>query len=128
MRVLWPNVPVCLVSAIGALLLLTAGARAQTLDVVDFLANGRDLVGKTVTVTGCNFTAASRLGVLCSTRVASFNIDFQSLDRGDLRRALRRCSGIIALPGCAGNVTGLVSPSSTTVVLKNAKIEWTPNK
>lgn len=128
MLVLWPNVPVCLVGAMGALLLLASGARAQTLDVVDFLANGRDLVGKTVTVTGCNFTAASTLGVLCSTRVASFTIDFRSLDRGDLHRALRQCSGIIAQPGCAGNVTGVVSPSSTTVVLKNAKIEWAPNK
>ena len=128
MHVLRSRAPICFVGAIGALLLLNAGARAQTLDVVDFLANGSDLVGKTVTVTGCNFTAASTLGVLCSTRVASFTIDFRSLDRGDLHRALRQCSGIIAQPGCAGNVTGLVSPSSTTVVLKNAKIEWTPKK
>lgn len=102
-----------------------AAAESKTVDIIDFLVDGADLVGKTVTITGCKFTAATDTSVLCSagTQGNAF-IDSKTLDREDLRRALRSCGGFIAPPPCIGSVTGQVTKGPLGLRLSKASIGW----
>jgi hypothetical protein len=102
-----------------------AAAEIKTVDIIDFLVDGAELVGKTVTITSCKFTAASDSSVLCSagTQGNAF-IDSKTLDREDLRRALRSCASFIASPQCIGSVTGLVTKGPLGLRLSKASIGW----
>lgn len=102
-----------------------AAAEIKTVDIIDFLVDGGDLVGKTVTITGCKFAAATASSVLCSagTQGNAF-IDSKTLDREDLRRALRNCGGFIAPPQCIGSVTGQVTKGPLGLQLSKASIGW----
>lgn len=107
-----------------------ATAQTKTLDVIDFLVDGADLVGQAVTITGCRFGAATDSQVLCSAGTqGSVSIDSKTLNREDLRRALRQCSDFSALapPSCAGSATGTVTKGSFGVRLTRAAIGWRPS-
>ncbi|WP_346357995.1 hypothetical protein [Bosea sp. (in: a-proteobacteria)] len=102
-----------------------AAAENKTVDIIDFLVDGADLVGKTVTVTGCKFTAATDTSVLCSAGMqGNAFIDSKTLDREDLRRALRNCGGFVAPPQCLGSVTGQVTKGPLGLRLSKASIGW----
>lgn len=99
---------------------------AKKIDIIDFLVDANDLVGKTVTVTGCKFKGADTTSIMCSAGSrGNIAIDSNSLtDREDLRRALKSCFDLIAnVPGCEGSVTGIVK-KTYSVRLTKAKINW----
>ena len=100
----------------------------KTLDSIDFLVDGPDLIGKTVTITDCKFAGASaHSGIMCSAPkgVGSFWIDSGTLERESLRRALRTCADYNKGAECSGSVTGLVSSGSGgRPELRDATIQW----
>jgi hypothetical protein len=100
----------------------------KTMDVIDFIVDGSDLIGQTVTVTGCKFAAASESSVLCSAgSPGSVIIDGRTLNREDLRRALRTCSGFMTPPNCMGSVTGTVDKGAFGLRLTKAALGWRPS-
>jgi hypothetical protein len=50
----------------------------KTRDVIDFLVDGPDLIGKKVTVTGCSFTSANSISVNCRAPNYTGNIYIDS--------------------------------------------------
>jgi len=118
--------------AIAAIAALSDVASAEnkpidkSLDSIDFLVDGRDLIGKRVTVTDCKFRSASSTFVVCGAPngTGSIYIDSDSLERESLRRALRTCAGYEESPQCRGSVTGIVSLQSGGPYLRDATIEW----
>ncbi len=118
---------VCLAAVLGTLSPDVASAQGKTVDVIDFLVDGADLVGQTVTITGCKFTAASDTSMLCSagTQGNAF-IDSKTLAREDLRRALRNCGGFMPTPQCTGSVTGQVTKWPGGLRLSKGSIGWPP--
>lgn len=97
----------------------------KAIEVIDFLVDAEGLIGKTVTVTGCQFTAATTHGVLCSAGMpGNFTIEGKSLDKEDLRRALKTCSSFGDNPACIGSVTGTVRKGSFGIQLEKSKIKW----
>ena len=105
-----------------------AVAEPLTMDVVDFLVDGKSLTGKFVTVTGCQLVAANSFAIQCSAGSAgNFPIDSASLAREDLRKALRQCTDWTTGTNCRASATGFVQPGPLgDPSLKNAKIVWTP--
>jgi hypothetical protein len=107
----------------------------KSLDVVDFVREAKDLVGKRVTVTDCTFWGTDIYFIACSEASESFkflDIDSGTLERETLRRAWRTCGSIIGQASfpkdkCRGSVTGIVSPTEPggkRPRLKDATIEW----
>jgi len=105
-----------------------ATAQSKTIDIIDFLVDGRDLVGKTVTVTGCKFMMASDSVVICSAgSPGNIMLDSKTMAREDLRRALRQCAGLTVPESCQGSVTGAVTQNSFGIRLTKAAIGWQPS-
>jgi hypothetical protein len=128
--------PATAVAIVALALLATASgpdraiAQNRTVDVIDFLVDRDDLIGQVVTVTGCRFGAATDSQVLCSAGAqGSVSIESKTLDREDLRKALRQCSEFTALApaSCAGSVTGTVTKGSFGIRLTKAAIGWRPS-
>jgi hypothetical protein len=98
-------------------------------EIIDYLVDAKDLVGKRITVTDCSFTNADTTSVTCADPNYRFffNIESDTLDGVSLRRALTTCG-----PGfkfkdiqCHGSVTGIVSPGPhDSRRLRDATIEW----
>lgn len=104
---------------------LSLPALAETkMDAVDFLVDRSDLVGKEVTVTGCQIVGANIDNVPCKTGSSIFYIDSPSLDRESLRRALRVCAGFDDLKECEAAVSGLVGKVNNRIGLTKARIIW----
>lgn len=118
---------VCVAAALGILSPDVVSAQIKTVDIIDFLVDSADLVGQTVTITGCKFTAASDTSMLCSagTQGSAF-IDSKTLAREDLRRALRNCGGFMPSPQCTGSVTGQVTKWPGGLRLSKGSIGWSP--
>ena len=107
-----------------------ASAQNRTVDVIDFLVDRDDMIGQIVTITGCRFGAATDSQVLCSAGTqGSISIESKTLNREDLRRALRQCSefSTLAPTSCAGSVTGTVTKGSFGLRLTKAAIGWRPS-
>ena len=101
-----------IVSAIAALSEVASAQNVdKTLDVIDFLVDGPDLIGKKVTVTGCSFRNADSRSVNCRAPNYTGNIyiDSKSMERESLRRALKTCAGYEQHAHCPGSVTGIVT-------------------
>jgi len=117
-----------IVSAITALPHV-AGAQNvdKTLDVIDFLVDGPDLIGKRVTVTGCSFANADSTSVKCRAPnyTGTLYIDSKSMERESLRRALKTCAGYEQHAHCRGSATGIVTSGIFGGPrLGDATIEW----
>lgn len=117
----------------AAALLFAASASAdqqkvfRSLDVIDFIVDGRSLYGKRVTVTGCRITGASKSMVNCDGPGTSghFYVEAVTLDREALRRSLRLCADFVDKPTCHADVTGLVAEApGHEPGLKDATIRW----
>ena len=67
----------------------------KSLDVIHFLVNGPDLIGKKVIATGCDFANADSTFINCraSNYTGSIYIDSKSMERESLGRALKACAG-----------------------------------
>lgn len=97
----------------------------QKMDILDFMVDGKDLVGKTVIVTGCKFKGADTMSVLCSAGMqGNISIESNTLDKEDFRRALKTCAGLASSETCAGSVTGTVDNKGFGPRLVKAKINW----
>lgn len=101
---------------------------AKTIDVIDFLVDRDELIGKVVTITGCAIGSASDSVVLCSAGAGRGNvmIDSKTLAKEDLRKALKQCAGFSAMTPehCAGSVTGTVTRGSFGLRVTKARIGW----
>ena len=101
-----------LLAIVGAVAAFSNIASAQniekSLDVIDFIVDGPDLIGKKVTVTGCSFGSANSTSVKCGApnHVGTIFIDSPSLDRESLRRALKTCADY-----CSTQLSEIVSKS-----------------
>lgn len=123
--------------------LISAQALAQappSISLIDFLVDGRNYLGKRITITGCQFTFAAADSITCVAYKITdqFNsqgevmVDSQSLERGSLRRALHNCFDFNTRPECAGDITGMVVDIFTDLGvnnypilgIKNATIKW----
>ncbi|MDP3408236.1 hypothetical protein [Bosea sp. (in: a-proteobacteria)] len=121
---------VALAVALGAGSAERAVAQSRTVDVIDFLVDRDDMVGQSVTITGCRFGAATDSQVLCSAGAqGSVSIESKTLNREDLRRALRQCSDFTAFASvaCGGSVTGTVTKGPFGFRLTKAAIGWRPS-
>lgn len=104
-------------------------ASTFTMDIVDFLVDGRGLVGQLVTVTGCKFGQAEAEMIMCSNRAGRVRVDTDDMPREDLRRALRECADFAPMTpaSCAGAVSGLVARDSAGLRITKAAIGWRPS-
>ena len=103
------------------------GAVAQNatpIDMVDFVVDQKDLVGKRVRLTGCTITGASAVVVLCTSEVASIPLEVDTIAREDLRRALRACSGFDRRQACRAEVEGTVVQKPVGLQLGQSIIHW----
>lgn len=112
----------------------------QFISGLDFLVDGRNMIGKRITVNDCNISYASSSSVSCTilskgSVVGQLMIDSKTSDRDGLRRALERCSGFDKSPACRASVTGTVYDlfdelgvkNSEILGMKDATIHWTSN-
>ena len=119
-----------LLAIVSAIAAVSDVASAQnidkTLDVIDFLVDGPDLIGKKVTVTGCSFTNADSTSVNCRAPNYTGNVfvDSKSMERESLRRASKTCAGYDQHAHCRGSVTGIVTSGLFGPRLGDATIEW----
>jgi len=107
-------------------------ARADTvIDAVDFLVDGKEMVGRHVTVTGCELSNAGDTVVFCHVRSGGHGagdivLDSSTMRREDLRRALRNCTEVLPKGDCpVREVSGRVGRTrGGLVVINNAKVGW----
>jgi hypothetical protein len=115
---------------LAASLIISTAWSQTSLDIIDFLVDGQDHIGKTVTITNCRFGMATDSVVLCSAgSPGNVSIDSKSLQREDLRKALRECSGFtLTTPSaCTGSVTGIVEKGLFGLKIMKAAIGWRPS-
>ena len=92
----------------------------KTMDAIDFLVDGKEMVGKWVTVTGCSIQVVGNF-VTCQVPVGYFWVDKDSLSKEDLRQSMRQCS---PTSPCPADVTGVVDTWFDGLTLRQGKIAW----
>jgi len=97
-----------------------SGPAVKTMDAIDFLVDGKEMVGKWVTVTGCSIQVAANL-VTCQVPVGFFWVDKDSLSKEDLRQSMRQCS---PTSPCPADITGVVDTWADGLTLRQGKIAW----
>lgn len=119
-----------------------AGGRGEPIEMIDFLVDGRNYIGKRITITGCKFSIVSAKTIACvafkiaedtkiPNAIGQVLIASQSLEKESLRRALRNCSDFNTRRECSGDVTGTVfdlfadlGVNSSTLAINCATIKW----
>ncbi len=118
-----------LVALAAGMIAAPAVASTFTMDIVDFLVDGRGLVGQLVTVTGCKFGQAEAEMIMCSNRAGRVRVDTDEMPREDVRRAIRECADFAPMTPatCAGAVSGLVVRDAAGLRITKAAIGWRPS-
>ncbi len=136
--------PSALLFLLSGLNLTQALAQAPlSIELIDFLVDGRSYIGKRATIIGCQFSFAAADGVACIAFKIEKDTNFPnalgqvliagpSLEKESLRRALRNCSDYNTRQECSGDVTGTVFDvfaelgvkDSPILGIKNATIKW----
>jgi len=110
-----------------------------TVDIIDFLVDQRDYIGKVVTVRGCHFGFADVqtvgcLGIKDGSVIGTILLDSQTVERSSLRRMIQNCLKLKLDPDppCMGDVTGTVYdmmaqlrvPNYPVLGMKNVTVTW----
>jgi hypothetical protein len=99
---------------------VASGPVVKTMDAIDFLVDGKEMVGKWVTVTGCSIQVVANI-VSCQVPVGFFWMDRDTLSKEDLRQSMRQCS---QTSPCPADVTGVVDTQAGVLTLRQGKIAW----
>jgi hypothetical protein len=120
-----PPSPAAMPPARGSSPLVSAGP--LTIELIDFLVDGRDYVGQRVTITGCQFADADTDTVWCKTRGGHITAHSPTMERESLRYALRNCAalGFESKQECMGDITGTVTLHNVYgLLITDAAIKW----
>ncbi len=96
----------------------------KKVDMIDFLVDTKSFEGKKITITECTVNQASIKLILCSVVAGGVFLQTKTINRDDLKRALRTCSEVDD-DGCVVEATGTVAHSAGRFYqLKNATLKW----
>lgn len=115
---------------LAVIVAVTAEAESPpVVDILDFLVNQRDYLGKAVTIKNCHFVFPSVQSITCAAlkdgnSPGEILIDGPTLDRASLRRMINDCSAFILDQGpkCMGSITGTVYDTFAELGVKNYAI------
>lgn len=120
-------------SALLCALLLSPNANAVEgdIDAWALSKNWRPLIGKTVTVSGCQITSATPEEMVClatsdslDERPPWFFFDPSGMAPDDVARAVRECDYFVGYPVCGVRLTGEVAEENGQLKILRGSVTW----
>ena len=112
-------------------LLLSPAANAVDgdIDALELSQNWRPLIGKTVTISGCQITSATPAEMVCLAtsehgRPPWFLFDPSGMAPDDVARAVRECDFYVGYPVCGVRLTGEVAEKDGQVKILHGSVTW----
>lgn len=107
----------------------TVNAAEGDVDALELSQNWRGLIGKTVTITGCQITSATPDLMVCLAtseqgRPPSFWFDPSGMAPDDIARAVRECDFYVGYPVCGVRLTGEVAEENGEVKIMGGSVTW----